>query len=71
MRAVRGPGGAVCAGTSDYPTKARRPANSRLNDSLLQEGFALCSLWWQVSLKCVVKRLIENGPALLTSMQAN
>lgn len=47
--------------TADYPTPARRPANSRLDCARLGHVHA-CSLpAWQASLEPVVVRLIEEG----------
>lgn len=49
--------------TSDYPTKARRPANSRLDNSKLMQTFGLHLPDWQRSLERVVALLVshQNG----------
>ncbi|KAB2685052.1 dTDP-4-dehydrorhamnose reductase [Brucella pseudogrignonensis] len=44
--------------TADYPTKAVRPANSRLSTAKFQEVFNWSAPPWQSSLRRVVKRLI-------------
>ncbi|MCV9910494.1 dTDP-4-dehydrorhamnose reductase [Brucella sp. HL-2] len=44
--------------TADYPTKAMRPANSRLSTAKFQEVFNWSAPHWQISLRGVVKRLI-------------
>jgi dTDP-4-dehydrorhamnose reductase len=55
-------GGATAAvrpiGTTEYPTKARRPANSRLDNSKLIETYGLRLPAWQHSLDRVVARLV-------------
>ena len=45
--------------TSDYPTPARRPANSRLDSSKLAEVHGVALPAWHTSLTPVVKRLIN------------
>ncbi|GAA5622937.1 dTDP-4-dehydrorhamnose reductase [Brucella sp. NBRC 12952] len=45
--------------TSDYPTKAARPANSRLSTAKFQEVFHWSAPHWQSSLRDVVARLIS------------
>ena len=45
-------------GTSEYPTKARRPANSRLDNSKLAKTYGLRLPSWQDSLQSVVARLV-------------
>ncbi|MBO1026949.1 dTDP-4-dehydrorhamnose reductase [Ochrobactrum sp. SD129] len=44
--------------TADYPTKAKRPANSRLSTVKFQEVFGWSAPHWQSSLSDVVARLI-------------
>ncbi|MGC0055129.1 dTDP-4-dehydrorhamnose reductase [Brucella pituitosa] len=44
--------------TADYPTKAARPANSRLSTAKFQEVFNWSAPHWQLSLRDVVARLI-------------
>lgn len=45
--------------TSDYPTPAKRPANSRLDNSKLAETYGLHLPEWQNSLREVVARLVQ------------
>lgn len=47
--------------TADYPTPARRPANSRLNCTKLRENFGISMPNWQESTAACVKRLSEMG----------
>jgi dTDP-4-dehydrorhamnose reductase len=48
--------------TADFPTKARRPANSRLDCNAFTESFGFRAPEWRVSLEPVVRRLIaESG----------
>ncbi|MEN5297838.1 dTDP-4-dehydrorhamnose reductase [Brucella sp. TWI559] len=44
--------------TSDYPTKAVRPANSRLSTAKFQKVFNWSAPHWQVSLRNVVAKLV-------------
>ena len=44
--------------TSDYPTKAKRPANSRLDNSKLAKTYGLRLPAWQNSLERVIARLV-------------
>lgn len=44
-------------GTGDYPTKARRPANSRLSTARLRDAFGWRAPDWRVSCDAVVRRL--------------
>ena len=46
-------------GTADYPTPARRPANSRLDSSKLAAAHGVRLPEWRQSLKQVVGRLVE------------
>lgn len=48
-------------GTDDYPTAAKRPANSRLDSSRLGRAHGVRLPEWQSSLKQVVKRLVQAG----------
>lgn len=45
--------------TADYPTPARRPANSRLSGESLLADYGLQLPHWKASLESVVRRLIE------------
>lgn len=49
--------------TADYPTPARRPANSRLSTIKLQSSYGIVLADWDVSTRSVVDRLLANGPA--------
>jgi len=44
--------------TSEYPTPARRPANSRLNNDKLRRNFSIVTPEWRESLPHVVERLL-------------
>jgi dTDP-4-dehydrorhamnose reductase len=46
--------------TSDYPTQARRPANSRLDCSKLEEIHGVSLAQWRDSLGACVKRLLKE-----------
>jgi dTDP-4-dehydrorhamnose reductase len=46
--------------TAQYPTPARRPANSRLDDALLERVYGVRLPQWRDSLKPVVARLLEG-----------
>ena len=47
--------------TAEYPTHARRPANSRLDCSKLAQVYGLRLPDWHESLQAVVKRLVQSG----------
>ena len=47
--------------TADYPTPARRPANSRLDSSKLARVHGVRLPDWRQSVKQVVTRLVQNG----------
>jgi dTDP-4-dehydrorhamnose reductase len=49
--------------TSDYPTPARRPANSRLDSSKLAASHGVTLPEWRYSLRICVRRLITQDPA--------
>jgi dTDP-4-dehydrorhamnose reductase len=60
-RELGGPGADVIAiSTSDYPTPARRPANSRLDSSRFQSTFGYRAPAWPDPLRDVVRRLLER-----------
>jgi dTDP-4-dehydrorhamnose reductase len=60
-RALGGPAARVRQiATSDYPTKARRPANSQLSTDKLRQVFACAIPDWRESCRCVVERLLER-----------
>lgn len=52
--------------TSDYPTPAKRPANSRLDCSKLSRVHGVALPAWQTSLEPCIQRLIEEARALET-----
>ncbi len=47
--------------TAEYPTAARRPANSRLDSSKLATAHGVRLPEWRQSMKGVVKRLLQSG----------
>lgn len=47
--------------TSDYPTAARRPANSRLETDKLARVYGVRLPEWRQSLELVVTRLVQSG----------
>lgn len=47
--------------TADYPTKARRPANSRLSSDAFAATFGWRAPAWQESVAKVVRRILEDG----------
>ncbi|MEM9223941.1 MAG: dTDP-4-dehydrorhamnose reductase [Pseudomonadota bacterium] len=49
-----------CITTADYPTPARRPANSRLDCSYLEEQFQLSLPPWRESLMKVLEHLLST-----------
>jgi dTDP-4-dehydrorhamnose reductase len=61
-RALGGPSARVVAiRTEDYPTKAARPANSRLNTDKLAGDYGWRSPAWEQSCRTVVERLLESA----------
>lgn len=48
-------------GTADFPTKTRRPANSRLDCDAFFERFGFRAPHWRASLEPVVRRLIAES----------
>lgn len=61
-RALGGPHATVDAITSEeYPTKAERPRNSRLDCSRFETDFSFCAPEWQESVDLVVQQLLANG----------
>lgn len=48
--------------TADYPTPARRPANSRLSGDKLAAAHGLRLPDWRISLTDIVKRLVRGDP---------
>ncbi|WP_230532278.1 dTDP-4-dehydrorhamnose reductase [Microvirga roseola] len=49
--------------TADYPTPAKRPANSRLDCTKLAEAHGVVLPHWRTSLEACIKRLIEEARA--------
>jgi dTDP-4-dehydrorhamnose reductase len=45
--------------TADYPTPARRPANSRLDNAKLEASYGIALPQWRQSLDPCVRRLVE------------
>jgi len=52
-----GPDGVAPLATADYPTPARRPANSRLDTTYFQATFALHLPHWQQSVRHVLQQI--------------
>lgn len=48
--------------TAEYPTAARRPANSRLDNARLSEAHGVRLPHWQQSLQECVRRIVNGGP---------
>jgi dTDP-4-dehydrorhamnose reductase len=48
--------------TSEYPTAAKRPANSRLSSQRLAETFGLRLPHWEQALDLVMETLTDFGP---------
>jgi dTDP-4-dehydrorhamnose reductase len=44
--------------TSDYPTPAKRPANSRLDTSLLRETFGLHLPDWKIGVDHILDQIL-------------
>jgi dTDP-4-dehydrorhamnose reductase len=59
-RLGRSPVGVAPIATSDYPTRARRPANSRLDTARLQEVYGIRLPDWRASLAPCVARLLAG-----------
>jgi dTDP-4-dehydrorhamnose reductase len=58
-RPIRVPAGAIVAiTTADYPTPAKRPANSRLDTSKLREAFGLHLPHWQVGVDHILHQIL-------------
>jgi dTDP-4-dehydrorhamnose reductase len=45
--------------TADYPTPARRPANSRLDCSRIEQTFGIVRVRWETSLDCVLGEILS------------
>ena len=48
--------------TADYPTLARRPANSRLDTATLERDFAIKPRRWQAALDDILAELLDGQP---------
>ncbi|AZO25108.1 dTDP-4-dehydrorhamnose reductase [Mesorhizobium sp. M1E.F.Ca.ET.045.02.1.1] len=60
-RAFGGPHASVRdIATADYPTKAKRPANSRLSSAKFASAFGWTGPEWQESVEAVVRRLVGS-----------
>ncbi|MER9171508.1 dTDP-4-dehydrorhamnose reductase [Mesorhizobium australicum] len=53
--------------TMDYPTKARRPANSRLSSAKFADAFGWTAPDWRMSAGEVVQRLVEETRQILSA----
>ena len=63
-KAMGGPVTSLTAiGTDGYPTRAKRPANSRLDCSKLQSAFGVTQPDWRVGVRECVKRLLTGDLA--------
>jgi dTDP-4-dehydrorhamnose reductase len=64
----RGLGGPVAAvrpvETKDYPTKARRPLNSRLGGARLRDGYGIEFAGWQSGVATTVRRILSEDAIL-------
>jgi dTDP-4-dehydrorhamnose reductase len=50
-------------GASDFPTAARRPANSRLDSNMLGQVHGVALPDWRVSMTAVLQRLLQLDPS--------
>lgn len=48
--------------TADYPTPARRPANSELDSSRFTETFRFSAIYWRMRARAVTAELLGNAP---------
>ena len=55
-----GPDEVLPVHTADFPTAARRPANSRLDTSLFRHTFGLCLPPWQDGVRHVLRHLLRS-----------
>jgi dTDP-4-dehydrorhamnose reductase len=56
-----GPDAVKAIGSRDYPTKAARPGNSRLDTSKLRAAFGLALPPWQEGVSQLVRTLVKEG----------
>jgi dTDP-4-dehydrorhamnose reductase len=62
-RALGGPHGRIRdIATADYPTKARRPANSRLSSAKFAAAFGWTAPDWRESSRTVISRIVADSP---------
>lgn len=61
MKLRAGPDGVRAIATTDYPTPARRPANSRLDTAKLRDTFGLDLPPWETGVRQVVQLLARTG----------
>ena len=57
-----GPADVTAIGTQEYPTPARRPANSRLDTSRLQAAFGLHLPDWKIPVNRMLDEILEGNP---------
>lgn len=57
--------------TEEYPTPARRPANSRLDCGRLRERFGLTAPAWQEALSLCVQEMVSSGDSAVPTPQAS
>ena len=50
--------------TTDYPTKAKRPLNSRLGGTRLHDGYGIALVDWRVGVAETVRRILSEGKLL-------
>lgn len=57
-------------GSADYPTAARRPANSRLSTAKLRQNFSVVLPHWTADVNTVTKQLVTEARQRETLLQA-
>ncbi len=57
-----GPGQVQAVGSAAFPAPARRPANSRLDTSALQEAFGLALPAWETGVERMLSEILEAQP---------
>lgn len=66
-RGMKTPARVLAIPSSDYPTPAKRPLNSRMDCSKLQKAYGIALPQWQDSVKSCVDRIFKNNPPLQKS----
>ena len=56
--------------TDDYPTRAKRPSNSRLAPGRLAETFGVRTMYWQTALEVELNELARNCRTLISPEQS-